>query len=145
MHYVQFVYIVLSINEQLQCYMYMCDRRYYCLFFTEKQVFMVYNILCHLYLPCIFALTHPFGLPEEKLTYYQLYAARWRPYHAHVTASTSLQMSSIANIGNTIRLDTTPPPGFQPRLVLHQEAISGFVCGVSGNEGVTAGSSFTLL
>jgi hypothetical protein len=42
----------------------------------------------------------------------------------------------------------TPPPGFQPRLVLHQEAISGFhLAGntrydaISGNEGVTATSS----
>jgi hypothetical protein len=27
---------------------------------------------------------------------------------------------------NTIRLDTTPPPGFQPRLITHQESTSGF-------------------
>jgi hypothetical protein len=63
-------------------------------------------------------------------------------------------MISIANIGNTIHLDTTPPPGFQPRLVLHQEAISGFplagstgndaISGFSRNEGVTATSSLRL-
>jgi hypothetical protein len=43
------------------------------------------------------------------------------------SCSTSLQTISVANIGNTIRLDTTPPPGFQPMLVLHQEAISVFL------------------
>jgi hypothetical protein len=80
------------------------------------------------------------------------------------SSSTSLQTSSFANIGNTIRLDTTPPSGFQPRLVLHQEAISGFpfagntgnyaISSLPGNEGVNchqpssggpSGSSFTLL
>jgi hypothetical protein len=67
------------------------------------------------------------------------------------SSSTSLQMISVANIGNTIHLDTTPPPDFQRRLVLHQEAISSFslagntgndaISGFSGNEGVTATSS----
>jgi hypothetical protein len=28
--------------------------------------------------------------------------------------------------GNPIRLDRTPPPGIQPRLIAHQESISGF-------------------
>jgi hypothetical protein len=65
--------------------------------------------------------------------------------------STSLQTSNLTNIGDTIHLDTAPPPGFQPRLVLHQEAISGFpvagntgndaISGLSGNEGLTATSS----
>jgi hypothetical protein len=53
------------------------------------------------------------------------------------SCSTSLQMiSNIANIGNAIHLDMTPPPGFQPRLVLHQEAISGFA--LAGNTGYDA-------
>jgi hypothetical protein len=37
---------------------------------------------------------------------------------------TSFQTTSVTEIGNTIRLDTTPPPGFKPRLILHQEPIS---------------------
>jgi hypothetical protein len=33
-------------------------------------------------------------------------------------------------IGNTVRLDTTPPHGFQPRLILHQEShFRFFSCG----------------
>jgi hypothetical protein len=37
---------------------------------------------------------------------------------------------------------TTPPPGFQPRLILHQESISGFSpAGETGYEGVAATSS----
>jgi hypothetical protein len=47
---------------------------------------------------------------------------------------TSFQTCSVTEIGNTIRLDTTPPPGFQPRLILHQESISGFSpAGDTGN------------
>jgi hypothetical protein len=37
-----------------------------------------------------------------------------------VRRSTSFQTSSFINTGNTIHLDTTPPPGFQSRLILHQ-------------------------
>jgi hypothetical protein len=43
-----------------------------------------------------------------------------------VRYGTSFQTSSVTEIGNTIRLETTPPPDFQPRLMLHQEPISGF-------------------
>jgi sorbitol-specific phosphotransferase system component IIA len=51
---------------------------------------------------------------------------------------TSFQMSSVANTGNTIRLDTTPPPDFQPRLILHQESISGFSpVGDTGNYAIS--------
>jgi hypothetical protein len=47
---------------------------------------------------------------------------------------TSLEVNIVTNIGNTIRLDTTPCPGFQPRLTLHQEGISGFpLAGNTGN------------
>jgi hypothetical protein len=43
---------------------------------------------------------------------------------------TSFQMSSVTEIRNTIRLDTIPPPGFQPRLMLHQQPNSRiFSCG----------------
>jgi hypothetical protein len=43
-----------------------------------------------------------------------------------VRRGTSFQTSSVADTGNTICLDITPPPGFQPRLILHQESISCF-------------------
>jgi hypothetical protein len=87
------------------------------------------------------------GQPNKKLLY----------SHDHTLMRKRLfgwpLTSSVTNIGNTpcIRLDTTPPPGFQPRLVLHQEAISSFplagntgkdaISGLSVNEGVTATNS----
>jgi hypothetical protein len=40
--------------------------------------------------------------------------------------STSFQMFRVPVTGNTIRLDTIPPPGFQLRLIAHQESTSGF-------------------
>jgi hypothetical protein len=40
--------------------------------------------------------------------------------------STSFQTFSVPVTGNAIRLDTTPPPGFQPRLINHKESTSGF-------------------
>jgi hypothetical protein len=81
---------------------------------------------------------------------------------------TSFQTTSVTEIGNTICLDTTPPPGFQPRLISHQEHISGVcpagdtenddisglppagdtgydgVAATSSPRGYTSGSSFTL-
>jgi hypothetical protein len=54
--------------------------------------------------------------------------------HKVGSCSTSLQANSVTNIGNAIHLVTTPPPGFQPRLILHQEDISGFpLAGNTGN------------
>jgi hypothetical protein len=54
------------------------------------------------------------------------------------SCGTSLQTSSFANLGNIIRLDTTPSPGFQHRLVLHQEAISGLPhMGDTGNDAIS--------
>jgi hypothetical protein len=51
---------------------------------------------------------------------------------------TSFQTSSVTEIGNTLRLDTTPPPGFHPRLILHQESISGFSpVGDTGNDAIS--------
>jgi hypothetical protein len=41
-----------------------------------------------------------------------------------VRRGTSFQTSSVTDTGNTIRLDRTPPPGFEPMLILHQESIS---------------------
>jgi hypothetical protein len=40
--------------------------------------------------------------------------------------STSPQTFSVPATGNTIRLDATPPPSFQPRLIAYQESTSGF-------------------
>jgi hypothetical protein len=55
-----------------------------------------------------------------------------------VGRSTSFQMYSVPVTGNTIRLDTTPPPGFQPRLIVHQVSISGFSpCGDTGNYAIS--------
>jgi hypothetical protein len=71
-------------------------------------------------------------------------------------SGTSFHTSSVTDTGNTICLDTTPPPGFQPRLILHQESISGISpagdtendaisglppAGDTGYEGVAATSS----
>jgi hypothetical protein len=43
-----------------------------------------------------------------------------------VRCVTSFQTSSVTETGNTICMVTTLPPGFQPRLILHQESISGY-------------------
>jgi hypothetical protein len=54
-----------------------------------------------------------------------------------VGRSTSFQTSSGPVTGNTIRLDTTPPPGFQPRLIVHQESISDYSpAGDTGNDAI---------
>jgi hypothetical protein len=55
------------------------------------------------YLWFIFASIHPFGLPEENFAYYLLYAARWRPYHTHVTARSRLAVTIFVSY-------FTPPP-----------------------------------
>jgi hypothetical protein len=55
-----------------------------------------------------------------------------------VGRSTSFQTSSVPVTGNTIRLDTTPPPGFQPRWIVQQESISGFSpAGDTGNGAIS--------
>jgi hypothetical protein len=52
--------------------------------------------------------------------------------------STSPQTFSVPFAGNTIRLDTTPPPGFQPRLITCQESTSGFSpAGVTGSAAIS--------
>jgi hypothetical protein len=40
---------------------------------------------------------------------------------------TSFHTFRVPVTGNTIRLDTTPPPGFQTRLIAHQESTSIFL------------------
>jgi hypothetical protein len=53
------------------------------------------HFISHTYLWYIFASTHPFGQPEEKFAYYQLYDARWHPNHAHVILSRGGHLCSI--------------------------------------------------
>jgi hypothetical protein len=56
-----------------------------------------------------------------------------------VGRSTSFQTLSVPVTGNAIRLDTTPPPGFQPRLINHQESTSGFSPAVDTGSGTISG------
>jgi hypothetical protein len=49
---------------------------------------------------------------------------------------TSFQTSSVTDTGNSICLDIAPPPGFQPRLILHQESISVFSTGNNAISGL---------
>jgi hypothetical protein len=52
--------------------------------------------------------------------------------------STSPQTFTVPFTGNTIRLDTPPPPGFQPRLISSQEFTSGFSpAGVTGSASIS--------
>jgi hypothetical protein len=56
-----------------------------------------------------------------------------------VGRSTSFQTSRVPVTGNTIRLDIAPPPGFQPRLIVHQESTSGFSPARDTGNGVISG------
>jgi hypothetical protein len=56
-----------------------------------------------------------------------------------VWRSTSFQTFRVPVTGNTIRLDTTPPPGFPPRLINHQESTSGFSPAGDSGSGTISG------